>query len=113
MKAYGLIIQAFAWVAALILGVMALAVTFDVVARNLGWGNTGWVVELSEYSLPVATLLVAPYLLQRNEHVRLDVLLVSLPRRGMLFLEPCAGLPGMLICAIVGWDGARLARASA
>ena len=71
-------------------------------------GNTGWVVELSEYSLPVATLLVAPYLLQRNEHVRLDVLLVSLPRRVMLFLERCADVLGMMICAIFVWYGAKL-----
>ena len=61
MTAYRLVIQAMAWVAAVLLGLMALAVTFDVLARNLGWGNTGWVVEVSEYSLPVATLLVAPW----------------------------------------------------
>ena len=108
MKAYGLIIQAFAWVAALILGVMALAVTFDVVARNLGFGNTGWVVELSEYALPVATLLVAPWLLYRNEHVRLDVLLTFLPKKISLWLERSADVLGILICAVFVWFGAKL-----
>lgn len=108
MRVYLAILQAFASAAAVIVGAMALAVTFDVVARNLGWGNTGWVVELSEYSLPVATLLVAPYLLQRNEHVRLDVLLVYLPKRVTLFLERCADVLGMMICAVFVWYGAKL-----
>jgi TRAP-type C4-dicarboxylate transport system permease small subunit len=87
---------------------MALAVTFDVVARNLSWGNTGWVVELTEYSLPVATLLVAPYLLYRNEHVRLDVLLITLPKRAALVLERCADVVGMMICSVFIWYSAKL-----
>ena len=115
MKAYRLVLQTFAGVAAVVLGAMALAVTFDVLARNLGWGNTGWVVELTEYSLPVATLLVAPWLLHRNEHVRLDVVLVLLPKRFALVLERGADVLGILICAVFVWfsvmlifDSARL-----
>lgn len=108
MRFYRLLIQAFAWAAGLLLGVMALAVTLDVVARNLGLGNTGWVVELSEYSLPVATLLVAPWLLHRNEHVRLDALLVSVPRKFALLLERGADLLGILICAVFVWFSLKL-----
>lgn len=108
MRAYTLLLQAFAYIAAVIVGAMALAVTLDVLARNLGWGNTGWVVELSEYSLPVATLLVAPYLLHRNEHVRLDVVLVMLPKRAALVLERIADVVGMMICAIFVWYGIKL-----
>ena len=115
MKAYRLVLQAFAWIAAVVLGAMALAVTFDVVARNLGWGNTGWVVELTEYSLPVATLLVAPWLLHRNEHVRLDVVLTLIPKRIALVLERSADVLGIVICAVFVWfsvilifDSARL-----
>jgi TRAP-type transport system small permease protein len=115
MKAYRLVLQVFAWIAAVVLGAMALAVTFDVLARNLGWGNTGWVVELTEYSLPVATLLVAPWLLQRNEHVRLDVVLTLIPKKIALLLERSADVLGILICAVFVWfsvilifDSARL-----
>jgi len=115
MKAYRLVLQTFAGVAAVVLGAMALAVTFDVLARNLGWGNTGWVVELTEYSLPVATLLVAPWLLHRNEHVRLDVLLTLIPQKISLLLERSADVLGILICAVFVWfsvvlifDSARL-----
>jgi TRAP-type transport system small permease protein len=108
VKVYLGLLQAFAYVAGIIVGLMALAVTLDVVARNLGWGNTGWVVELTEYSLPVATLLVAPYLLYRNQHVRLDAVLVALPKRGALVVERCADVLGMMICAVFVWYGAKL-----
>jgi TRAP-type transport system small permease protein len=113
VRAYALLLQAFAYIAAVLVGAMALAVTLDVVGRNLGWSNTGWVVELTEYSLPVATLLVAPYLLYRNEHVRLDVVLVLLPKRISLFLERSADVLGMMICAIFVWYGAKLIMDSA
>jgi TRAP-type transport system small permease protein len=108
VRVYTALLQAFAWVSALLVGAMALAVTFDVVARNLGWANTGWVVEVSEYSLPVATLLIAPWLLQRNQHVRLDVLVASLPKGLALQLERAANLLGMAICAVFVWFGAKL-----
>jgi TRAP-type transport system small permease protein len=108
VNVYRLVLQVFAWAAGLLLGAMALAVTLDVVLRNLGVGNTGWVVELSEYSLPVATLLVAPWLLHRNEHVRLDALLVALPRRIALAMERIADLVGILICAVFVWFSIKL-----
>ena len=108
MKVYRLTLQAFAWAAGILLGAMALAVTLDVVIRNLGLGNTGWVVELTEYSLPVATLLVAPWLLHRNEHVRLDALLVSVPRKLALVLERVADVVGILICAVFVWFSVKL-----
>ena len=108
MKVYRLTLQAFAWAAGILLGAMALAVTLDVVIRNLGLGNTGWVVELTEYSLPVATLLVAPWLLHRNEHVRLDALVVSVPRKLALLLERIADVVGILICAVFVWFSVKL-----
>lgn len=108
MRFYAALLQGFAYLAAVIVGLMALAVTFDVVARNLGWVNTGWVVEVTEYSLPVATLLVAPYLLYHNQHVRLDALLVALPRRAALILERGADVAGMMICAVFIWYSLKL-----
>lgn len=108
MSLYRFLIQAFAWAAAVLLGAMALLVTLDVLVRNIGIGTIAWVNELSEYSLPVATLLVAPWLLHRNEHVRLDVLLVSLPQKLSRVLERCVDVLGIAICAVFVWYGVRL-----
>jgi TRAP-type C4-dicarboxylate transport system permease small subunit len=113
MKGYRFVIRAFAWVAALLLGAIAVLVTVDVIARNVGLGTIAWVVEVSEYSLPVATLLIAPWLLHRNEHVRLDALLTALPRRYGLALERCADAIGIAICAVFILFGVKLIADSA
>jgi len=108
MRLYPLLLKALAAGAAILLGAMALLVTLDVLVRNVGFGTIAWVNEVSEYSLPVATLLIAPWLLHRNEHVRLDVLLVSLPRAASRLLEKTCDVFGIAICAVFVWYSIRL-----
>ena len=108
MKLYVSLLRGLAAVAAVLLGAKALLVTLDVVMRNVGLGTLAWVNEVSEYSLPVATLLMAPWLLHRNEHVRLDALLVSLPPGAARALEKLCDVIGMAICAVFIWYGIRL-----
>jgi len=105
---YRLVLQALAGVAAVLLGAMALLVTLDVLMRNVGLGTIAWVNEVSEYSLPVATLLIAPWLLHRNEHVRLDVVLVLIPRKFSILLERFCDTVGIAICAVFVWYSVRL-----
>jgi TRAP-type transport system small permease protein len=108
VRFYTLLLKGFAAAAAILLGAMALLVTLDVVMRNVGLGTIAWVNEVSEYSLPVATLLIAPWLLHRNEHVRLDVLIVNLPRRLGRLLERSCDVVGIAICAVFAWYSIRL-----
>jgi TRAP-type C4-dicarboxylate transport system permease small subunit len=108
VKFYSTAIHGLAAIAALLLGAMALLVTADVVLRNIGAGGLPWVNEVSEYSLPVATLLVAPWLLRRNEHVRLDVLLSALPTHVARMLERAADVLGIATCAVFVWYSVRL-----
>jgi TRAP-type C4-dicarboxylate transport system permease small subunit len=56
--------------AAIILGVVTLLVCYDVIARNFGARSLPWIVEVTEYALPLATFLAAPWLMYRNEHIR-------------------------------------------
>ncbi|HLS85041.1 MAG TPA: TRAP transporter small permease, partial [Burkholderiales bacterium] len=86
----------------ILLGVTALAVTLDVVARNVGLGSLPWILEVSEYVLPLATFLAAPWLLYRNEHIRLDVLLGSLP-----WLRYVVDLVGLAVCGVLVVYGVR------
>lgn len=99
-RTYQTLVKALAVAAALVLGVMALLVTFDVIARNLRLGAFPWILEVSEYSLPLATFFAAPWLLERNEHVRLDLLLRALGERAARWVERTADLLGMAISAI-------------
>lgn len=106
-RAYLGLLHAGAVAAALLLGGLALLVTADVVARNLGWGTLPWILEVSEYCLPLATFLVAPWLLARGEHVRVDVLVTLLPRRIARGLERAADAAGFAVSAVFVVYGIR------
>jgi len=106
-RAYRLLIHGMAAGAALLLGATALAVTLDVLARNLGLGANPWILEVSEYVLPLATFLAAPWLLTTNSHVRLDVLLQLLPLGVARWLERIANVLGLAICVVFVVYGVR------
>jgi TRAP-type C4-dicarboxylate transport system permease small subunit len=112
-RVYRGLLHAEAVAAALILGLLALLVTGDVLARNLGLGTLPWILEVSEYGLPLATFLVAPWLLYRNEHVRLDVLLTSLPRGAARALDRFSDAVGLGVSAVFVVYGARAVASSA
>jgi TRAP-type transport system small permease protein len=112
-RLYDLLMQSCGIAAALTIGMMALLVTVDVIARNSGLGSFPWVVEISEYSLPVATFLAAPWLLYRNEHVRLDLLVTSLPKKLAQQIDRLADLIGIAVCVVFFWYGVRVIADSA
>lgn len=112
-RAYGAVLHAGAVTAALVLAVVALLVTVDVVARNVGLGTLPWINEVSEYSLPLATLLVAPWLLYRGEHVRLDVLLTALPPPAGRALDRLADVVGLGVSAVFVVYGVKTIASSA
>lgn len=103
--AYRSLLHACAVAAALLLGAMAVLVTADVLVRNLGAATLPWVLDVSEYSLPLATFLVAPWLLHRSEHVRLDAVVTALPSalaRRLDRLADAIGLGVSLVFVVYG-----------
>jgi TRAP-type transport system small permease protein len=105
---YRLLIRACGVFAAILFGVVALLVTMDVVLRNLGFGTLPWIVEVSEYSLPVGTFLTAPWLLHGNQHVRVEILLTSLPRGAARWLDQLADLIGLAGSLTLAWYGLKV-----
>ena len=51
---------------------ITLLVCWDVVGRNLGLPTPGWTNEVTEYALPVATLLAAPLVLSPAAQRQVD-----------------------------------------
>ena len=113
LAAYRGLLHAGAVTAALLLGVVAALVTLDVVARNLGLGTLPWIIEVSEYSLPLATFLIAPWLLHRGEHIALDVVAAALPPAWARGLERLASTLGLAVSLVFVVFGARTIAASA
>ena len=88
---------------------MAVAITLDVGLRYFKAGSVGWVVEVSEYDLFVITMLGAPWVLRHSGHVRVDLVIVALPRRARRIGELLAEFVGLAVslCLLVfGFMGA-------
>ena len=91
--------------AATTLGAVVMLVCYDVLARNLGAGSLPWIVELTEYALPLATFLAAPWLMYRNEHIRLDLLGATLSPARMALVDRVAAAFGLAVSVVIAWYG--------
>lgn len=83
------LLKSLAGLAGILLAIDIVLIAAEVGFRNLGISGMGWVSDIVEYSLPLVTLLVAPWLVSNNGHVRLDLLaerLDSHRRRAMFRL---------------------------
>ena len=97
------ILGACASLAAAIIGTMVVLVSYDVIARNLGLWSPGWMVDATEYGLPLATLLVAPWLASRGEHIRIDLVAMVLPKAAFQRLDRITSLGCAIVCAVTAW----------
>lgn len=98
---FGRLLDAFAIAAALILLGMVVLVTTDILLRNSGGGGFVWSNEVSEYALYAITLLTAPWLLRRGQHVRLDLVLIMVPPRIAWLMEAIGDLIGFVTCLVL------------
>lgn len=84
-------------VAAILFAAMALLVCADVLLRNLGITSIPWSVEATEYMLMVSAFLAAPWLVYTNDHIRVDILIRSLPAPTRRVVE----IAGYIICLVI------------
>jgi TRAP-type C4-dicarboxylate transport system permease small subunit len=98
---FGRLLDALAALAALILLAMVIVVTGDIVLRNTVRGGFVWANEVSEYALYLMTLLTAPWLLRRGQHVRLDLFLTVVPARTAWLMEAIGDLVGLAVCVVL------------
>jgi len=115
-KAYGRLLEAFAVVAcALVLG-MTVMICADVLLRNVriipGVAGLAWSNEISEAMLYLVTMLTAPWLLRRGQHIRVDILLRAVPNRVGWIFEWVTDAVGLTCCLVIAFYGARAALAS-
>jgi TRAP-type C4-dicarboxylate transport system permease small subunit len=98
--AFGRLLDALAALAAVTLFAMVVLVTADIVLRNVGRGGFVWANEVSEYALYFITLLTAPWLLRRGQHVRIDLVLGLVPARLARLMEAVGDVLGFAVCLV-------------
>ena len=112
-EAFGKLLNALAIIAALTLLAMVIMVTADILLRNLTRTGFPWSNEVSEYALYITTLLTAPWLLRRGQHVRIDLVLTLLPARIAWLMEAVADVVGFAVCVVMMRYGIKMAVDSA
>ena len=96
---------AFAFLAALLLFAMVALTTADIIMRNTLRVGFPWANEVTEYALYLTTLLTAPWLLRRGQHVRIDMALALVPPRVAWLMEAAADLLGLAASLVLIWYG--------
>ena len=114
--AYGRLLEALALVACVLIFGMTLMICADVFLRNVrivpGLVGLEWSNEISEAMLYLVTLLTAPWLLRRGQHIRVDIVLRAVPPRVGWLFEWAVDLLGLACCGIIAWCSGRAALAS-
>jgi TRAP-type C4-dicarboxylate transport system permease small subunit len=110
---FGRLLNALAVAAALTLLAMVVMVTADILLRNLTRTGFAWSNEVSEYALYVITLLTAPWLLRRGQHVRVDLVLTLVPVRVAWLMEAAGDVLGFAVCLVMMRYGFKMSIESA
>jgi TRAP-type C4-dicarboxylate transport system permease small subunit len=90
-----------------------LMICADVVLRNVALipnlRGLAWSNEVSESALYLITMLTAPWVLRRGQHIRVDIILVAIPRQAAWYCEWVADALALASCLVMmayGWSAA-------
>lgn len=113
---YGRLLSALALAGCAILFAMMLVICVDVLLRNVrifpGLRGVAWANEATEYALYLITVLVAPWLLRRGQHIRIDVLLRVIPPRLAWYCEWLCDLIALFCCLLIAYASLKATLAS-
>jgi len=97
-----------AWLAGLLTAAMMLAITFDVVLRNLGYQSSAHLFTFTEYALLLVPCLGAPWLVREKGHVHVEILFMYLRPRQRKVLITLIGVLCFAVCLVLAWYGAEV-----
>ena len=109
---YGRLLDTMLAIACVLLLGMTLLIGADVLLRNVGAGGIPPSNELSEYGLYLSTILAAPGLLRRGQHIRVDIILQMMRPRLAWYFEWIGDIVGIVCCFLFVWYGVRVTFAS-
>jgi TRAP-type transport system small permease protein len=105
---FGRILDFLAYLVGVMFGLGTALIALDVALRNLAGTGFPWLIDAIEYGLFAGTFLAAPWVLREGAHVRVDIVVATLPPRGAALLETIADLIGLAVCLILLWYGVKV-----
>jgi len=94
-------------VAAFMLFLAALVITWSILYRALG-ASTYWEIEFAVYMMVGSLFLASPYCLATQGHVGVDLLSHYLPPRQARWVAIGVAVIGLAVCIYLTWAGAQM-----
>lgn len=95
-----------AGIAALFLVLVTLGIGAEALMRSLNLGLIRGIVDFAEHAMFNMAILGAPWILRKNAHIGVDILVINLRPAGARICAIFADLCGLVLCAVVtvyGW----------
>jgi TRAP-type C4-dicarboxylate transport system permease small subunit len=113
---FGRLLEVLAAIGCALVFLMMLVICVDVLLRNVAlvpsMRGLGWANDLTEASLYLTTMLAAPWLLRRGQHIRVDIVLRAIPKRAAWYCEWIADVLALACCLVMVAYGTRMTWAS-
>jgi TRAP-type transport system small permease protein len=89
------------------IGLYAVLIPLNLLLIKTHLGNMWWLYEGIEYALYIGAFMGAPWVLQQGAHVRVDVLLLAIPKEAAVKLDRFLNLFGAGLCLFLCLYGVR------
>lgn len=87
----------------MIMGLTALIIIYEVIMRYVARRPTTWVNDVSEILLVYCTFLIAPWILRQGGHIKVDILVVGMRKKGQMIMGIIQDLLSLFFCGIFTW----------
>jgi TRAP-type C4-dicarboxylate transport system permease small subunit len=104
-KLFDAVLICAAFLSGVIFGLVTLFLCIDISMRYFFNRPITGVLEISEYSLLFFTLLGAPWLLKRDKHVKMDLVISKLKPIKRASVNVVTSLLDAIVCAIITYYG--------
>src|SRR6187551_1840185 len=109
-RAYGRLLELLALAGCALIFGMTLMICADVFLRNVrivpGMVGLAWANEISEAMLYLITLLTAPWLMRKGQHIRVDIILRAVPPIVGWMFEWIVDTLALGCCALIAYYSA-------
>ncbi len=112
MRASGAIFDRFIgflfYMACILIGFSMLSVDVEIIYRVISGKAQLWVIEVSEYILLLMTFMGAAWVLKKDAHVKMDVLINRLEPKTQAILNMVTSIIGAVFILAIVWYGVQV-----
>ena len=108
-KVFDRILDILAAFASVLIFFVVCSICYEVISRYFFNAPTTWVVEISSIILLFTPFLVGGWVLKKNGHVKMDLILEQLSRKNRAILNTITSILAAVACLILVYYGTKLA----